>query len=1033
MAGKNVQKSLFYTENEPDLRVFLGLDRPPLVTAIEWLEREPSAEEEKSVWSLGQYIIVVPTERSKFRFEQLLAERSEAENRNLDPPMVVTLGELPELLYVSKKELASELVQQIAWANALAEITASQFKKLTGREEDERPADWQPLAAMIGALHDRLAADLWNFSGVAKQLAKLPGFLKAELFRWQVLAAVEKNYYQMLNEANLWDKQAARLDAVGGVDGKQPSQCYTTKTIVMLATADLPRLIGSMVQQIASAVPDQLKILVAAPQSMADRFDGIGRLIVDQWLDATISISDDSIRVVDQPIDQAMAAVEFLPSVKERKNKDVTIGVPDESVIPQLERTLKSRGIASRSLPGRRLLETPPAKFLEASRDYLRDFSFDAFAALVRHPDVFEWLCQQVQPISWISDLTVFQNDYLPETIWLLDVEPFGDPEKIASEYDSDDAASQARAKQRAEAIGRLNQVHAAMQPLLGALVRPEGDVFGGMTHGDAYPTSERSTGGDAYPTFDRPVSAWAPLWHRAMLKIYEDRESTGSHEAEYLAMEGLNALSRLFEEQARIPERFQPTVSAIDAVHWVLKLAASRRVLAPENPDAIELAGWLDLALDDVPVLIVTGVNDGHVGSSERDHAFLPNELCKKLEIGEDDRRFARDTYAMTVMTSVRTQYHLIAGRHEDGGEPLKPSRLLFADTPLVSAKRAQAFFNYAGKKQTLFWLGDAAKCPPNQSFEIPKPHLSRPVEQISVTKFREYLKCPYRFYLDHVMRLETVTDDWRELDAGRFGTLLHDCLEHFGKSDERDATHPERILRFLNDALNQRVARQTQGTQHPALEIQLQQIRLRFERFSQIQADRRSAGWFIASTEEMIEHDFDVDGKPFRIRGKIDRIDQHEITGQIAVWDYKSSDKGDGPLTYHYAPKKKEWKDLQLPLYRYLVQELEPFKNADLSNLITGYVLLPKRLEEIRFEETGWTEAEYEEAAGVARQVLRQIRRSIFWPPSPEPPLFSEDFAAICQDNVFEKYEIANPPELHRPTRKSPPKVNPSTERKR
>jgi hypothetical protein len=104
----------------------------------------------------------------------------------------------------------------------------------------------------------------------------------------------------------------------------------------------------------------------------------------------------------------------------------------------------------------------------------------------------------------------------------------------------------------------------------------------------------------------------------------------------------------------------------------------------------------------------------------------------------------------------------------------------------------------------------------------------------------------------------------------------------------------------------------------------------------------------------------------------------------------------------------RKQEWKDLQLPLYRYLLEEVEAVRGADLTNVITGYLLLPKRLEEIRFAPTDWNEDMYRNAAEVARQVIRQIRQSIFWPPNPKPPLYSEEFAHICQDFVFEPFPI-------------------------
>jgi hypothetical protein len=648
-------------------------------------------------------------------------------------------------------------------------------------------------------------------------------------------------------------------------------------------------------------------------------------------------------------------------------------------VLPQLERTFNALELPHRALAGRKLLETAPVKLMAACADYLREFRFDSLASLLRHPDLFQWLAEQVGSNRWLTDLDLFQNSNLPDIVELQLADPFGSPDEIRLQFDEHDPASKSRAERLAASIHTLNRVFQSLQQLLAPM------------------QSKR-----------QPIGRWAAPWRQVLLAIYGNRKL---HKSDYTDRQTISACETMFQaldEQLSVPVSLQSKVTAIEGLDWALKAAAERRVVPPEKPNAIELAGWLDLALDDAPVMVVTGMNDEYVPTSERGHLFLPNELCKQLNILDNDRRFARDCYALSVITAVRDRYQLCLGRRNQNGDPLKPSRLLFTESPQISAKRAKAFFGYSGKVAAQYWLGAPEHCPVSQALPIPKPHVLKPIEQLTVTRFRDYLKCPYRFYLKHIMRLESVTDDYRELDAGMFGDLIHQCLEAFGRDSVCDTSHAGKIFKFLNAQLNEFVATRYPGPQLPAVEMQVQQIRLRFERFAEIQAQRRAEGWRIVSTEEMLEHDFDVDGRPFRIRGKIDRIDQHEATGQVAVWDYKSSDKGEGPEEVHYMPRKKEWKDLQLPLYRYLLRELKILKGADLSTAITGFLLLPRRLEDIRFAATEWDEALYQSAAEVARDVIRKIRQSVFWPPNPQPPIYSEEFASICQDHVFEPFLI-------------------------
>ena len=970
----------------PDRRIFLGLDQPPLLTAARWLIDSHRFEKSGGTRvDLSQYIVVTPTKRSQQRLLQLLIAAADAANAIFTPPIITTLGQLPEYLYVAEKSLATELAQQIAWSKALEQTPDEEIECLTGRHEVGDLQDWQPLASMISKLHSRLANDIWSFKSVAREVKKDTGFLQEEAARWDVLNAIQQRYYSILYEVDLWDKQAARNYAAAGLLKANEIRCSTDKQIVMLGTADLNKSVSEMLRQIASQNAEQVTVLVAAAESLADQFDEFGSLITQKWLDLPIKIPDEKIWFVDQPADQADAVAYFINQLAGDFAADqITIGVPDDGLIPQLERSLNSIDVPHRHLAGRQLCETAPVRMMVACREYLHTFSYEALAALVRHPDMFRWLAAKTDSQRWLTDLAEFQRNQLPGTIGLDERLPFGDPAQIASDHDLNDESSKKRAVRRADAAARLNRMH----HFLGQLLRPL----------------------DAEA--EQPIASWAQPWSQILVEVYGDRLLDKNEFRDRQIIIACDAIYTALGDQKEVPEKFGTTTSAIQALDWALEAAAEHRVVSPPVPDAIELAGWLDLALDDAPVMAVTGMNDENVPTAEIGHQFLPNELCKKLEILDNDRRFARDCYSLLVITSVRNHYQLIAGRRDNQGEPLKPSRLLFADDHQTAARRAKAFFSYKGEADSRFWLTDDANCPPTQRFEIPPAINPAPINEVSVTKFREYIKCPYRFYLRHVLRLETIDDQWRELDGGKFGDLTHNVLEAFGKSDCRDSTDAVGIYHFLSDQLNTLADSLVGKTRLPAVRIQIEQLRLRLERFSEQQAQRRHEGWRIVSTEEMLVHEFDVDGSPFRIRGKIDRVDLHEITNQIAVWDYKSSDKGEPPDSLHYAKRDREWKDLQLPLYRHLVKEVAAVAGSDFSNIIMGFILLPKNLDDVGFYPASWSAEQLVSADETACRIIRDLRQAVFWPPNPHPPQYSEDLAAICHDNVFEKISAEEAP---------------------
>jgi hypothetical protein len=275
-------------------------------------------------------------------------------------------------------------------------------------------------------------------------------------------------------------------------------------------------------------------------------------------------------------------------------------------------------------------------------------------------------------------------------------------------------------------------------------------------------------------------------------------------------------------------------------------------------------------------------------------------------------------------------------------------------------------------------------------------------------VTAFRQYIQCPYRFYLNVVLKLKSAVDDWRELAPAMFGTLAHEVVQDFGKSSVKDSDDAETIRDFLNDQLSSHAARGVPGSRLPAVRIQIEQLRLRLNRFAVCQALQRQLGWRIVAIEQSLEHAMVVDGSPFVIRGTIDRIDVNETSRAVAIWDYKTGDKGDSPDTAHGPSKKREWKDLQLPLYRHLAKELDVLGSADWTQPQLGYILLPKSLDAIDFAPARWTADQLDHADETAVEIIRNVRQHVFWPPSKTPPDYSEDFAAICQDKIFEQFPV-------------------------
>ncbi|MGB7323243.1 MAG: hypothetical protein WBD31_00115, partial [Rubripirellula sp.] len=568
-------------------RVFLGLEQAPLLSAARWLvqrqlESFPGGDE----IDLQDFVLVLPTTRSNDRLLQLLVREAAAVERSLIPPIITTIGQLPEFLYVAEKQLASDLAQQLAWSQALAATPADEIRVLTGRTEVDDLQDWQPLATLISRLHTRLANDIWSLRSVAREVKKDTGFLQEESARWDALDAMQSRYYSILLDVDLWDRQASRNYAASGLLKNNEIRCSTDKQIVLIGTADLNRSVSEMVRQIQSSNPNQVNILIAADESMAEGFDSFGCLITDYWLNAKIDIPDEQILIVDQPADQADAAAYFLSNLPNGFFTDeMTIGVPDSEIVPQLERSLNAIGVRHRNLAGRPLAETSPMLLMLAAKEYLESQDFLSFASLVRHPELFEWLSKQVGRNDWLRELDEHQNVFLPHLVPLNLREPFGSPSQRRSDFDPDDAGAKRRAEGAARVSQTLNQIHG----LIGDLLKP--------------------LSGPA-----RPIADWTAPWSEILVAVYGHRTLDSQDFGDRQIIKACDAIYTALGNQRQVPSDFKTETNASQALSWAVQAASDTRVVPPAIPEAVELAGWLDLPLDDATVMVVTGMNDEHV-----------------------------------------------------------------------------------------------------------------------------------------------------------------------------------------------------------------------------------------------------------------------------------------------------------------------------------------------------------------------------------------------------------------------------------
>ncbi|MBL8828452.1 MAG: PD-(D/E)XK nuclease family protein, partial [Planctomycetaceae bacterium] len=803
---------------------------------------------------------------------------------------------------------AGDLSQELAWVEALQSVEPGQLQALL-----PHPPPRDDLAAWreVAQLLARVHRELAADNLDISDVLQQATQLPGfnETARWKVLEDLRARYLRILDNLQLWDQQTARLFAI------DHQLCRCESSIVLVGLADMNGVLRSMLDQLSGSVT----ALIFAPQSHSPRFNAHGCLNPTAWLDDSIAIDDRQITVTEGPGEQADAVIRALASFAGQYAADeITIGAVDERLVPTIEQRLKECGLRGRFAGGTPLARSGPYRLLAELAEYAEHRQVASLAALVRHPGIERWLHAR-----GIGD------DCLPEIDELL-------VKRLPSRIDAD------LAKQLpTESLAR--QTLAALEELVASL-----------NHEPRVP------------------GAWGEVTVAILRQVYGGRNWNPRIDAERQVIVACDQIIDATRELSRLNDQLAPHITGSEALRWLLDELASKSIPPTADPGAIELLGWLELPLDDAPALVLVGLNEGIVPASRNGDAFLPDTLRRQLQIEDNERRYARDAYALHVLAASRKELRIIVGRRTSAGDPLLPSRLLFAAPDDLLAPRTLRCFHERHAQPRLVFAdsprpGDAAR------FDPPRPRpLAEPVTSMRVTEFRDYLACPYRYYLKHRLKLSAASDEAHELDELQFGTLMHDVLAAFAEGDLTNSTDPHVIGHFLEAELKSLVRSRFSHSAWPAVGVQLELARQRLRGFARWQSEWRAQGNELRFSEDSIpddEAELIVDQQPMKLRGRIDRIDFNPKTREWFIFDYKTSAAGKTPQQVHQ--NRSSWVDLQLPLYRHLAKGLGVGGRVSL-----GYIVLPASVSDTKHLTAPWSDAELAEADEVAAGVIRDVR---------------------------------------------------------
>jgi ATP-dependent helicase/nuclease subunit B len=892
---------------------------------------------------------------------------------------------------------------------------------------------------------------------------------------WSMLAEVEAFHEHALRRAGVIDRDRAVYEALRQEGERKKEIAGNSGSVVGVSASAhaTPSVIDGGFERIvvlfADPEPVQRSLLDALEAlgvridvcvHTQDDIDSSGFPQHEAWAARAFStdlLAHDSILVSQTVGDAGDAVVEAVRALPlGRTAESITVMAADEDLERSIDRALQMAGSSAQTSGGHEFSSSRLGTLLARLETLLREGTMEALAAWVRHPDVAAKL-GALRPSG---------------------CDPSTDFGEVIAKYWAATAATrwQDDVATRAEGAPAFRALQTVFREALASLLSPSVAI----ADKSADRTAEETADGATEERHDQSSARVRVLAKslRAIVKqwseITESLDATNSEVVpDERAFRAVRVFDRALSDLHDFPRGLADSVEAADVI-GILRESLDRQVVdraVATGSDGVELVRWLDVGIADEPHLILCGMCEGAVPDGAIGEILLPEQLRRAANLPTAQRRVARDAWILDglLARTARRQgatLRVIVPRKAMDGEPLRPSRFLlrvgaqelpdrvaqfFGEERAIPARREQvaamqpdsdegahgsqaalSMTSQSSTSQSSTSQSSTSQSDASREYENSPPEIiallpeikGTQLTQISVTAFRQYLRCPYLFQLrqDPRLRLSDSKDGASELGGDGFGSLLHAALEAWGREEAAlpaPTTDRAQLEAALSRALDQVVAERFAKSSAPAVRVQIELVRRRLRRFAAIQQEQAEAGWHVRAVEVKFHPparepsakkqqpwEFPApcfpDANGIYLTGQIDRIDRHIKTGAWRALDYKSGQSGDSPTEAHKDGDERDgrlpdgdWLDLQLPLYRTLLKSLSSSAFGGpvlVAPTELGYVNLTPKVESSAFEFLRADDQDLLEAEEEAARIIALIQAGAF-EPAEEVPVYRGD----------------------------------------
>ncbi|MFO7675582.1 MAG: PD-(D/E)XK nuclease family protein [bacterium] len=385
------------------------------------------------------------------------------------------------------------------------------------------------------------------------------------------------------------------------------------------------------------------------------------------------------------------------------------------------------------------------------------------------------------------------------------------------------------------------------------------------------------------------------------------------------------DALDSLVEFETEFGAEPGPRAAFIRALEYLVGLCGRAADPPPAGVLVVGLAETTGLHPSHV---VVGGLTESNLPGRRSADPILPERLRRALGMPDLDHHRDWQRYNLRRTIESGADASFLCFHDSDGDKPVLPTPLLEIPTrafPAPAALFSEAEEQFADGSRAGRPFADRDNTVNFSADPRARAALARrygPDRPFSVTGLEFYRACPYRYYVERVLGLESTDEPQYAIDARQWGSVIHDALSRLYADGPVEMPKLEPAARRALDAA-------LKGADLPRFwaETARRVFTNILPRFLTIEQALRDAGWRPERVELSLSGPV---AENLTVRGRVDRVDSGP-GGQI-ILDYKTGEK-----TVHPREVLEERTHLQLPLYTRLLEAEtgRPVANAAIYSL--------------------------------------------------------------------------------------------------